>query len=161
MEWLSLPRRAEFAPNDPPPTIARPDFRGSAVPTPSLQDSQDPRLRVVRPGAPDLQGRCVVYWMQGAQRGRDNSALNHAIEPGNALKQPVLAVFGLTADYPEAERRHYRFLVDGLTDARDDLEARGVPLVVRIGSPSDVALAVAHEAGASILVGDENPVRSE
>jgi deoxyribodipyrimidine photo-lyase len=44
--------------------------------------------------------------MQRAQRGRDNPALNHAIELGNALKQPVLAVFGLTADYPEAERRH-------------------------------------------------------
>ena len=119
----------------------------------------DPRIRVLRPGDPDPHGRCVVYWMQRAQRGRDNPALNHAIEIGNALKLPVLAVFGLTADYPEAERRHYRFLVEGLPDAKKDMEARGVPLVVRIGRPSDVAVKVAGEVGAAIVIGDENPVR--
>jgi len=118
----------------------------------------DPRVRVLRPGLPDPDERCVVYWMQRAQRGTDNPALNLAIELGNALRQPVLAVFGLTADYPEAERRHYRFLVDGLPRVREDLKARGVPMVLRIGSPADVALAVADQAGASIVVGDENPV---
>jgi deoxyribodipyrimidine photo-lyase len=62
--------------------------------------------------------------MQRAQRGIDNPALNHAIDMGNALRLPVLAAFGLTADFPEAERRHYRFLVEGLPDARNDMEAR-------------------------------------
>ncbi|WP_435005745.1 deoxyribodipyrimidine photo-lyase [Tundrisphaera lichenicola] len=119
----------------------------------------DPRVRIVRPGEPDPSGGCVVYWMQRAQRSLDNPALNHAIELGNLLKRPVLAVFGLTADYPEAERRHYRFLVDGLPDTRDGLLDREVPLVVRIGSPAEVALTVAHEAGASIVVIDENPLR--
>ena len=119
----------------------------------------DPRIRILRPGEPDPDGRCVVYWMQRAQRGTDNPALNHAIELGNALKLPVLAVFGLTADYPEAERRHYRFLVEGLPDTKKDMEARGVPLVVRIGSPGEVAAKFATEAAAAIVVGDENPVR--
>ena len=119
----------------------------------------DPRIRILRPGDPDPEGRCVVYWMQRAQRGLDNPALNHAIDLGNALKLPVLAVFGLTADYPEAERRHYRFLVEGLPDARKDLEARGVPLVVQIGNPNDVAARLATEVKAAIVVGDENPVR--
>jgi len=119
----------------------------------------DPRVRVLRPGRPDPDGRCVVYWMQRAQRALDNPALNHAIELGNALKLPVLGVFGLTADYPGAERRHYRFLVDGLAETRDAMKARGVPLVVRIGQPHEVAAAVATEAGAAIVVGDENPAR--
>ena len=119
----------------------------------------DPRIRALRPGEPDPDGRCVVYWMQRAQRGLDNPALNHAIDLGNALKLPILAVFGLTAAYPEAERRHYRFLVEGLPDAREDMEARGVPLVVRIGSPSEVAARVAIEVKAAVVVGDENPVR--
>ncbi len=93
-----------------------------------------PRVRVGREGVPIGEGRCVVYWMQRAQRGRDNAALNLAIALGNALKKPVLAVFGLTADYPGAQRRHYRFLVDALPEIRDDLEARGVAFVVRLGS---------------------------
>jgi deoxyribodipyrimidine photo-lyase len=70
-----------------------------------------PRVRALRPGLPDPEGRCIVYWMQRAQRGVDNAALNMAIALGNAIGQPVLAVFGLTADYPQAQRRHYRFLV--------------------------------------------------
>ena len=119
----------------------------------------NPRIRVLNDGEPDPAGRCVVYWMQRAQRGVDNQALNHAIKLGNALKLPVLAVFGLTANYPEANRRHYRFLVEGLVDARHDLEARGVPLVVRLGNPNEVAAKVATEAGAAVVVGDENPVR--
>src|SRR4051794_27202893 len=90
----------------------------------------DPRVRVLRDGPPDPKGRCVLYWMQRSQRGRDNPALNLAIDLGNALGQPVVAAFGLTAAYPGAQRRHYRFLVDGLPDARSDLEARGVPLIV-------------------------------
>jgi deoxyribodipyrimidine photo-lyase len=118
----------------------------------------DPRVRVLREGEPDPGGRCVLYWMQRAQRGRDNPALNLAIDLGNALRRPILAVFGLTAAYPAAQRRHYRFLVDGLSDVRSDLAARGVPLVVRIGEPSEVVLALAREARPAIVVGDENPV---
>ena len=68
-----------------------------------------PRVRVLRPGPPDPERKCIVYWMQ---RGVDNPALNMAIALGNAVGQPVLAVFSLTADYPDAQRRHYRFLVE-------------------------------------------------
>lgn len=118
----------------------------------------DPRIRIRRPGPPDPEGRCVLYWMQRAQRGRDNFALEHAIELGNQRKKPVIAVFGLTADYPAAQRRHYRFLVDALPVIRDQLAQRGVKFVVRIGSPDRVALEVAKEVGAAVVVGDENPV---
>jgi deoxyribodipyrimidine photo-lyase len=121
--------------------------------------STDPRVRVARPGQPDPAGRCVLYWMQRAQRGLDNPALDHAIDVGNALKLPVLAVFGLTANYPGAERRHFRFLVDGLPDTQRAMAERGVTLLVRLGSPDQVVLQVAHEAGAAVVVGDENPIR--
>jgi deoxyribodipyrimidine photo-lyase len=118
-----------------------------------------PRVRVLRPGSPDPEGRCIVYWMQRAQRGVDNPALNLAIAVGNTVGQPVLAVFGLTAEYPEAQRRHYRFLVEGLVDASADLSARGVSLVLRLGRPDQVVPALVEEVKASLVVGDENPVR--
>ena len=88
---------------------------------------ENPRVRVIRAGSPDPNGRCVVYWMQRAQRGLDNPALNMAIAAANAVDQPVVAIFSLTADYPRAQRRHYRFLVEGLLDAEADLAARGCP----------------------------------
>ena len=97
--------------------------------------------------------------MQRAQRGIDNGALNLAIAAGNALNLPVLAAFALTADYPGAQRRHYRFLLEGLADAAHDLERRGVPFVVRLGHPDAVIPALAEESGAAMVVGDENPVR--
>ncbi|MHC5538060.1 deoxyribodipyrimidine photo-lyase [Singulisphaera rosea] len=118
-----------------------------------------PRVRIVREGIPAPDGRCVVYWMQRAQRGRDNAALNLAVALGNELKQPVVCVFGMTADYPGAQRRHYRFLVEGLVDAAEDLAARNVPLVVRIGEPSEVVPALVPELAPSIVIGDENPIR--
>jgi len=97
--------------------------------------------------------------MQRAQRGVDNPALNMAIAVANAIGRPAIAVFSLTADYPGAQRRHYRFLVEGLADAAEDLERRNVRLVVRLGTPEEVVPAFAEEVGAAFVVGDENPVR--
>jgi len=117
------------------------------------------RVRVLKAGDPDPEGRCVVYWMQRAQRGLDNPALEHAIAIGNALKRPVVAVFGLTEHYPGAEARHYQFLIEGLIDARDALESKGVPLVVRIGPPNEVVAGLVREVRPALVVGDENPVK--
>ncbi len=118
------------------------------------------RVRVARPGRPDPEGRCVVYWMQRSQRGRDNAALNLAIELGNALGLPVVTVFGLTADYPSAQRRHYRFLLEGLVDAEADLEQRGISFVLGLGRPDRVLLKMAGALCPAIVIGDENPVRT-
>ena len=119
----------------------------------------DPRIRVVREGAPDPLGKCIVYWMQRSQRSEDNPALDYAIKLGNALGLPVLVVFGLTADYPEAQRRHYHFLLDAMPEIQEGLRQRGVPFVLRLGSPEDVVTSVCREVKPAMLVGDENPVR--
>jgi deoxyribodipyrimidine photo-lyase len=97
--------------------------------------------------------------MQRAQRAVDNPALNLAIALGNAAGQPVVAGFSLTADYPGAQRRHYRFLVEGLADASAGLAERGVPLLIRLGRPGEVVPTLAGELNASVVIGDENPVR--
>lgn len=118
-----------------------------------------PGVRLVSNAEPDRTGNCILYWMQRAQRGRDNPALNLAIELGNSWRKPVVSAFGLTADYPSAQRRHYRFLVDGLPEIRDALDARGVVFVVRLGHPHDVIPRLAQELRPCVVVGDENPLR--
>ena len=43
------------------------------------------RIKIRRGGEPAPGGECVVYWMQRAQRGIDNHAVNIAVEIANAL----------------------------------------------------------------------------
>jgi deoxyribodipyrimidine photo-lyase len=55
--------------------------------------AQNPRVTVRRPGAPLENGKCVVYWMQRAQRSLDNPAADLAIAIGNELNLPVIVYF--------------------------------------------------------------------
>src|SRR6185503_16112265 len=92
---------------------------------------RDRRVFVRRPGPPDPEGRAVVYWMQRAQRGLDNPALDAAILAGNALRLPVAVFFGLHPGYPGANRRHYTFLIEGLAETARRIEERGAAFIFR------------------------------
>jgi len=118
----------------------------------------DPRVTVRTKGEPDPDGRCVVYWMQRAQRAVDNPALDMAIRLGNELRLPVVTFFGLNPFIERANGRHYRFLVEGLADISAGLRTRRVGFVVR-RYPHHRLLPFADEVRPAIVVGDENPLR--
>ncbi len=101
----------------------------------------------------------VVYWMQQSQRAEDNHALEYAVALANDQKRPVRVVFGLTDDYPEANLRHYRFMLEGLAEARAGLKERGIPMSIQYGSPPEVALDAAKKACA--LVCDRGYLRHQ
>ena len=108
---------------------------------------------------PIRDGLYVLYWMQASQRAECNHALTFAIERANAMGVPVVAAFGLTDEYPEANERHYAFLLEGLAETSATLERRGIRLVVRRGSPEDVALELADAA--SLVVADRGYLRHQ
>ncbi len=120
--------------------------------------AEDKRIRVRRGGEP-VGGRCVVYWMQHAQRAVDNPALEMAITVANALDLPVVVYFGVIANYPNANWRHYHFLAQGLRDVAADLAERGIEFVVRRSVDGDSLEAFLAEVDAAMLVGDENVCR--
>jgi deoxyribodipyrimidine photo-lyase len=125
--------------------------------------ADDPRVTVRRGGAPasmrgEGPGRCVVYWMQRAERGRDNHALNKAIEVGNALGLSVVAYFAGIRNFPHANLRHYTFLNQGLPDIEDDCAERGVGFVMR-RAPHEDHMRFFADVDAAIVIGDENPMR--
>jgi deoxyribodipyrimidine photo-lyase len=60
------------------------------------------------------KGRYVLYWMQAAQRAEYNHALEYAVLRANQLKLPLVVVFGITDAYPEANLRHYTFMLNWL-----------------------------------------------
>ena len=122
------------------------------------QLSSDARVTVRRPGAPGPQGRCVVYWMQRAQRALDNPALDVAVEAANALHQPVVIFFAPVPFYPHANLRHYTFLAQGISDTAERARKRGVGYVLR-RYPEHSLLKFCDEVKASLVIGDENPMR--
>src|SRR5271155_210537 len=111
-----------------------------------------------RGGAPLRDGKCVVYWMQRAQRGIDNPAVDLAIEIGNELDLPVVVFFSAISNFPHANLRHYAFLNQGLRDIEEDLAERNVSFVVR-RPPNNSLEKLLAEVGAAMVVGDENPCR--
>lgn len=108
------------------------------------------RIRNLNVEEPDLRGSYVVYWMQASVRSHWNHALEYAIETANSLKKPLIVVFGLTDDFPNANSRHYRFLIEGLRDVRSNLRERGIQLVVERDSPPSVLLKYADDAAAAV-----------
>ncbi len=116
------------------------------------------RVALRRGGDPDSRGKCVVHWMQRAQRSWDNHALDVAVEVGNALNLPVVTFFAPVPYYPNANLRHYRFLQQGIADITRGCQERGVGFVLR-RYPEHSLLKFCDEVGAAIVVGDENPLR--
>ena len=119
---------------------------------------EDPRVTVRTKGEPDPDGRCVIYWMQRAQRAVDNPALDVAVRLGNDLRLPVVTFFGLNPFIERANGRHYRFLVEGLSDIAAGLCRRRVGFVLR-RYPHHRLLPFVDQVRPAIVIGDENPLR--
>src|SRR5277367_2566154 len=120
--------------------------------------SSDPRVTVRRGGAPDPDGRCVVYWMQRAQRGIDNQAIDLAVKVANLLGLPLVVYFAGISNFPRANLRHYVFLNQGLPDIEADLAARNISFVMR-RAPHESHEQLLADVHAVFLIGDENPMR--
>jgi deoxyribodipyrimidine photo-lyase len=101
----------------------------------------------------------VLYWMQQSQREEYNHALEYAIQQANKMDQPVLVVFGLLDDYPEANLRHYTFMLEGLQETQQSLRQRGIKMIVQKGQPVDIALAIGRRA--SLIVCDRGYLRHQ
>ena len=120
--------------------------------------TQNTRVTVRRDGAPDPKGKCVVYWMQRAQRGTDNHAVNLAVAVANELGLPLVVYFAGISNFPHANLRHYVFLQQGLPDIEHDLAQRNVSFIMR-RAPHESHVKLLHDVEAAICIGDENVMR--
>ena len=116
------------------------------------------RLRTLN-DRPERAGDYVLYWMQQSQRGAFNPALEIAIVCANRLELPVVVGFGLTDGYPEANARHYSFMLEGLANVQAALTRRGVGFVVRRGTPDDIAIELSRHA--ALVVCDRGYLRHQ
>ena len=138
------------------PPFEAPDTAG--LPEPLARLADNPRITIRRPGAPHPAGKCVVYWMQRAQRGVDNHAVNLAVASANELKLPLVVYFAGISNFPHANLRHYAFLQQGLPDIEEDLAARNITFLMR-RAPHESHERLLADVEAAICIGDENPMR--
>ena len=106
---------------------------------------------------PVRHGEFVLYWMQASQREAYNHALEYAIRQGNERNQPIVVVFGITDRFPEANERHYNFMIEGLREVQQALQRRGIQFVAQHQSPEMAALQMAGNA--SMVVTDRGYLR--
>ncbi len=130
----------------------------AALPGALEQLSTNARVTVRRSGAPKPDGACVVYWMQRAERGLNNAAVDCAVHAANELGLPLLVYFSAIANFPNANLRHYAFLNQGLPDIEADLAERNISFIVR-RPPENSLDTLLEEVDAALLIGDENPCR--
>src|SRR5512136_2870488 len=97
------------------------------------------------------KGVFVIYWMQASQRTEYNHALEYAIIKANELKQPILVFFGITDAFPEANERHYAFMLEGLREVKQSLEKRGIQMVILHKSPEMGAVQLAKKASLAVV----------
>ncbi|MBI1373431.1 MAG: deoxyribodipyrimidine photolyase [Phycisphaera sp.] len=124
----------------------------------SSSDIQTSRIRRLNDAEPRA-GRYVLYWMQASQRAVFNHALEHAVREANAMGLPLVCAFALVGDYPDSNRRHKAFMLEGLRDAAAALERRGVRMVIRRGAPVEVIPQIAQDA--SLVVTDRGYLRHQ
>ena len=89
---------------------------------------QKERVKILNDEKP-RDGKYVLYWMQAAQRTEYNHALEYSIRKANELKRPVLVFFGITENWPQANERHYYFMLEGLRKVHRELRDDGIQMV--------------------------------
>ena len=96
--------------------------------------------------SPVRDGDYILYWMQASQRAECNHALEYAISTANELHKPVVVYFGITDTYPDANERHYRFMLEGLKETKHALRDRDIRMVIRHEAPDKGVLTLVKDA---------------
>ncbi len=121
--------------------------------------TENARIQCLNDDSPDDDGDYVLYWMQQSQRAHFNHALEHAVRTANQRREPLVVAFGLTEDYPDANERHFAFMLEGLAETEQALKKRRIKMVARRGAPDAVALELSGRA--SVVICDRGYLRHQ
>lgn len=111
---------------------------------------QKERIKVLKKGDCS-KGDYVLYWMQASQRCTCNHALEFAVREANQKRLPLIVYLGITPDYPEANTRHYMFMLEGLSEVHAELEKSGIKMIIRIESPEKGVVSLAKNAALAVF----------
>jgi deoxyribodipyrimidine photo-lyase len=89
--------------------------------------------------------------MQQSQRISYNHALIHAINLSNDHQLPLVVYFGVTDRYPEANLRHYHFMMEGLQDLQSKFRDMKIRFVIYKTSPETGCIELMKNAAYLIM----------
>ncbi len=101
----------------------------------------------------------VLYWMSRDQRVDDNWAMIYAQNFAQKHNVNLAVCFCLVDNFPGANNRHYRFMLDGLKKTLKKLNSLGIPFIVKKGIPSEIIPNIVKELSVGKLVTDFDPLR--
>lgn len=77
------------------------------------------------------RGDYILYWMQAAQRTKENHALDEAIELANHYQRPLMVVCIIDETFKDGNRRNFKFMLEGLSDVQTGLKRLGAQFLVK------------------------------
>lgn len=84
-------------------------------------------------------GEYVAYWMQSSPRLEYNHTLEFAKSICERTGTPLFIFFILNPNYPEAKRRSYEFLLQGVKDFHRQLKNINLELNIFLGDPEKIS----------------------
>jgi len=88
----------------------------------------------------------VLYWMQASQRVEFNFALQYAVRKANEYNAPLIVFFSLMDNYPDANIRHYKFMLQGLNQTQRSLLDHNIKMIIHHGPPVEGCLSMSKNA---------------
>jgi deoxyribodipyrimidine photo-lyase len=88
------------------------------------------RVKALNDGKFNKNGKFVIYWMSQTHRANFNHSLEFAIDLSNAYRKPLLVYFPITDRYKYSNARYYKFMLDGILEAKKSIEERGIKFVI-------------------------------
>ncbi|MGM0444994.1 MAG: deoxyribodipyrimidine photo-lyase [Bacillota bacterium] len=93
-------------------------------------------VKIIREGK-IKKNKYIIYWMQAAQRVENNPALNYAVQKANEIEVPLVVFFNLTDKFPDANYRHYYFMLEGLKEVEEKLKNKNIKFIIKTGDVTD------------------------
>ena len=88
------------------------------------------RVKVINRRQFNKNGKYIIYWMSHSHRANFNHSLEFAIELSNQSGKPLLVYFPITDKYKHSNARYYKFMLDGILEAKKTVEERGIKFAI-------------------------------
>jgi len=92
------------------------------------------------------KNKYIIYWMQQSQRTEHNHAFEYSKQLANKHDKNLIVFFGLTDNYPDANLRHYSFMLDGLKEVQNSLEKQNIKFLIQKISPEKGIIKLCKQA---------------
>ena len=115
------------------------------------------RVKVLRGGK--FEGKSVLYWMIREKRSTDNWALLASQKTALKNKVPLYVCFQYLGNFPNSNKRHYKFLFKGLLQTQEELNKKNITFSFVKGKASEVIPKLIFNKSVGTLFTDFSPLK--